>query len=526
MVIGDDQQPPTLNPYVPGGDAYVVGKIGQAIFARGWDIDAATRQLIPDVFVEIPSVTNGGVTVNGDGSMTVTYRIRDEAEWSDGSSISGADLAFTAEAVAPLLDPGDRFRGGERLYGLMRDIEVGDKTFTATIDETTIDYETLFEWILPRHVMEDTDLLVDWNEMPFLGAGPFVFDEWHRGDHITLVRNPNYWKFDEETGDRLPYLDEVVFRFVPEIDQLLAQFAEHRLDVIDPPPSAEDWSPVSLDDEAIVREYVPGGIWEHLAFQFGPNNRNAASINHNLDYRRAVAHAIGDSLDDIISYWIPIDSFLDAGAPELSTGAWSRYDYDPELARRLLDTAMAEEGVDSVTAVFSTTANADERPRIAAALQEALGAVGITYESQLEDSQLFFGDTLDLGTYDLGWWAWVLQPTTSSLLTQLDLFDPRGNPEEGQNVYRWGTADSAVDDELTARFAEIRDAANATLDRAEIERLVVEAEQLLADQVVIIPLLVRRSDLLYWGDALTGPEHNPTEASPTWNIEHWRRIDG
>jgi peptide/nickel transport system substrate-binding protein len=43
-----------------------------------------------------------------------------------------------------------------------------------------------------------------------IGTGPFAVDEWKPGVHLKLRRFKEYWK----TGK--PYVDEVVFRFVPE----------------------------------------------------------------------------------------------------------------------------------------------------------------------------------------------------------------------------------------------------------------------------------------------------------------------
>jgi peptide/nickel transport system substrate-binding protein len=42
------------------------------------------------------------------------------------------------------------------------------------------------------------------------GTGPFTWGEWIPGDHITLRKNPNYWR------PGLPYLDELVFRPIKE----------------------------------------------------------------------------------------------------------------------------------------------------------------------------------------------------------------------------------------------------------------------------------------------------------------------
>ena len=51
------------------------------------EIDGFTLELIPELVTELPTVDNGGVVVNDDGTMTVSYTIRDEAVWSDGTPI-------------------------------------------------------------------------------------------------------------------------------------------------------------------------------------------------------------------------------------------------------------------------------------------------------------------------------------------------------------------------------------------------------------------------------------------------------
>jgi len=43
-----------------------------------------------------------------------------------------------------------------------------------------------------------------------VGTGPFMFQEWVKDDHITLVKNPNYW----DKGK--PYIDKLVFRVIKD----------------------------------------------------------------------------------------------------------------------------------------------------------------------------------------------------------------------------------------------------------------------------------------------------------------------
>ena len=55
--------------------------------------------IVPDVAEAVPSVENGGLSEDG---RTYVFRIRDEAEWSDGRPVTAEDFAF---ALRRLLDP-------------------------------------------------------------------------------------------------------------------------------------------------------------------------------------------------------------------------------------------------------------------------------------------------------------------------------------------------------------------------------------------------------------------------------------
>ena len=58
-------------------------------------------------------------------------------------------------------------------------------------------YNTLFEAILPKHLLENDAkeiLTYDaYNRSP-IGTGPFMFAEWKAGEYIRVVKNPDYWR--------------------------------------------------------------------------------------------------------------------------------------------------------------------------------------------------------------------------------------------------------------------------------------------------------------------------------------------
>jgi ABC-type transport system substrate-binding protein len=326
-------------------------------------------------------------------------------------------------------------------------------------------------------------------------------------------------------------------------------FKAREVDMINPPPAIETIEDLqTLEGDGASVEVLSGPIWEHLTFQFGDNRfvKNPNSYNEFIEYRQMVAHLIDKDkiVDEILKGQVePMDSYIDAFSPTLSQGSWAQYDYNVETAQGYYDALCAREDTDCdgtpVTTVFSTTSNNDARVTLSQLFVEMFGAVdGVTYENQLEDSSIFFGETLDFGNYDLGEWAWVGTPGFAGLIGIHDVWDPEAAPPDGQNFYRYGTAAvegadpdgfnqgaSSVINENSARIAELRDLMNGTVDVDELTAYLHEMEQLTADELVIIPLYARLDPGAVWSDTVGGYKHNPSQAGDTWNMEFWYRVD-
>jgi peptide/nickel transport system substrate-binding protein len=555
VVIGLDSAPSTFNPYAPGGDLPAVTAVSQALHAGLTEVDASTLEIVPVLATEVPSVANGGVVVAEDGTTEVTFQIRDEAVWADGVPITGEDVLFTFEVISSIEDAP---RLTDR-YQLITDIAADGKTVTATFSEPTLQFETMFPVLIPAHQVRGSNVMADWNQTPWVSAGPFVFDTWVPDESLTLVRNERYWRTGPG-GETLPYLDRVEFQFVQDLELLLDRVVEGEIDVANIPALGPAVDRVRSVDaiEVMVAEQA---IWEHLTFQFGVNNRNDASLNEYLAFRQAVAHGIDHRAILDLGFWEstrPLNAVLDLHGLE-TDDPWAQYPHDPAKARDLLNGLCVELGRDCdaepPVLVFSTTVNAEERPAIAEVVAESLAEVGIEVKLDLEDSVVFFGPTLNNGTWDLGLWAWLAQPGGPSALVTLERYDPDGPPAgdpndtantSGTNYARWGTSavsgwptreissgsatyiidlnqgPSTVRDESTARYAALLDEMAATADRDEFATLARQAEQLLADQVVLIPLVARGSVGAVWTDRITGYVHSPF--ANTWNVETWQRI--
>ncbi len=65
--------------------------------------------------------------------------------------------------------------------------------------------------IIPKHLYEGTEILKNpHNTDRPIGTGPFRWKEWVRGSHITMERNPDYFR------PGLPYLDRMIAKIIPD----------------------------------------------------------------------------------------------------------------------------------------------------------------------------------------------------------------------------------------------------------------------------------------------------------------------
>jgi peptide/nickel transport system substrate-binding protein len=148
-------------------------------------------------------------TVSEDGK-TITFKLRDDVKFHDGKPLTSADVQFSLMQVVKDYHP----RGPGNL-GALEAIETPDPQ-TAVL-KLKHPYPPMMKGlssleapILPKHLYEGTDYRNNPNNNKPVGSGPFRFREWNRGSHLTLEKNPIYWRQGR------PYLDRVIFRFIAD----------------------------------------------------------------------------------------------------------------------------------------------------------------------------------------------------------------------------------------------------------------------------------------------------------------------
>jgi peptide/nickel transport system substrate-binding protein len=110
------------------------------------------------------------------------------------------------------------------------------------------------------------------------GSGPFEFVEWKRNDHLTLKRNPSYWK------QGFPYLDGVTYKAIPDVNAILSALKTGDIDIARV-IAAKDVASVKADSSFVYKN-VPA-----IGFNGFELNTGAPPFNDPAK-RQAVALAI------------------------------------------------------------------------------------------------------------------------------------------------------------------------------------------------------------------------------------------
>ncbi|MDT7952151.1 MAG: ABC transporter substrate-binding protein, partial [Acetobacteraceae bacterium] len=158
-------------------------------------------------------------TVSPDGK-TITFTLRSEIEFSDGSPITPEDVKFSLERAA---NPKNGIWGF--LLGAVGSVEITGKDSVVlnlkNPDPAILQALSMFNSaILPQKAFEaaagtsDEQKAKAYSQHP-ISSGPFVLQSWDRGSSMKLVRNPHYWAKGED-GKALPYLDGIDFLVIPD----------------------------------------------------------------------------------------------------------------------------------------------------------------------------------------------------------------------------------------------------------------------------------------------------------------------
>jgi peptide/nickel transport system substrate-binding protein len=205
IVIAED--PPSFNAAINQSGFDLVMELALLGLA-----DMDQENAFPELPVEIPSVENGGVVIDEEnGIMDVTWKLRQDIQWSDGTPVTADDVVFTYEAVVDP-DTGYWILGIDYVDGVEK---IDDYTVVVHYNAIYPGYLTMFGGYLmaiwPAHYCDAEQGFSSWDcGLQPLSTGPYLLEEWVQNDHLTFVKNPNYYQPGK------PTIDEIVVKIIPD----------------------------------------------------------------------------------------------------------------------------------------------------------------------------------------------------------------------------------------------------------------------------------------------------------------------
>jgi len=447
--------------------------------------------------------------VSSDGK-TWTFYLRRDVCWSDGQRFTADDVVFTFNDL--IYNP--------NIPNSSQDIfTVEGRNFRVEkIDDFTVRFKlpvifapflrSMSQEILPRHALIKavnegkfnftwgTDVKVE----DLVVTGPYKLFSYSPGEKVILERNPYYWK-KSSWGERLPFIDRVIFLIAQSQDTSLLKFQDGELDYyalrgVDYP----FLKPREKDGNFTIYEMGSDFSSEFVVFNQNPEsnpktrqpyvNPKKLSWFTDLKFRQAVAYAIDKRMMiDILMNGLGFvqDSALSSSSGYFFNPKVKKYGYDLKLAKALLKEAgfadrnrdgwLEDKEGERLEFNLFTNSGDNERLQLTAILRQDLENLGIKVNFQA----LEFNNLVSklVSTYD---WDVVIIGLTGGI-----------EPHFGKNVWvstghlhMWHPRQKIPYTQWEKRVDEVFDAAVQELNDQKRKVLYDEWQEIIARELPVI----------------------------------------
>ena len=448
-MIGYEYQPVILTqlPSLENGDAQII-KTSIQVGTQVVDADGNLVLLAQGTRVRPAGCRGDDCIITYDGSsplemdqMVVNFRLRPDLTWADGTPLTSDDSVYAFTIAS---DPSS-----------IANIFLIDRTQTyeATDPQTVqwwgkpgfIDpaYFTNFWTPAPKHLWSEFSIdklsTIDIASRSPIGWGPYMIQEWTAGDHITLTKNPYYFR----AAEGYPKFDTLSFRFIADPNTALSELVAGRCDIIDPTIRLD--AQASLLQEMQVGEqaqafFAPGMTIEWLGLGTTPASydngydtiyqKDRQDIFGDAHTRQGIAYCLDRQsvVDNVLlgrttvpTTYVPVghpvyDPNIDpitfdpsAGISLLEQAGWKDTDGKPETPRLAVAVKNVAAGTPLLLNYYTTTAT--QRRQVTDILSQSLAQCGIGLNVQyFSQNDLYapgpdgflFGRRFDLIEYAMG----------------------------------------------------------------------------------------------------------------------------
>ncbi|ADH63260.1 extracellular solute-binding protein family 5 [Allomeiothermus silvanus DSM 9946] len=285
--------------------------------------------------------------------LTVIFKLRQGAKWSDGQTIDADDVIFSATVHA---DP--KVNSNSRSSFVLD----GQPIKWSKVDQYTVraDFPKPYapaliqSWLIaPEHIFgpayrqgpEKLQALYNLDTPPaqIVVGGPFTLDQYAKGERVVLKRNPSYWGTDEKSNP-VAYLERWTFQIVSNTEAQLARFLGGDADLY----AAPDGDKVAQVLERIRSGRLNAQIFPNadvttgtnfIVFNWNNKDPFKANLFRQVKFRRAMAHLMDKkSMIEVAQgglgrpQWSPIS----IPVKQFFTDDVAKYEFSPQKATQLL----------------------------------------------------------------------------------------------------------------------------------------------------------------------------------------------
>lgn len=499
------------------------------IFHAGLTLYDPASNNVPWIARKAPQIADGDWKVAPDGSMELTWKLRPDVKWHDGTPLTAKDFVLGIEIRR---DPALAISqtGVEQLAGAAApDADTLVVTYKAPYIYANISTPGQLRAV-PSHIMEDAYrrgegealLNLPYWHTEFVGLGPYRLVQWNQGSSMEAAA------FDEYFLGR-PQIDRLAIRFIPDTNVNYVTLVAGEIDLI--PMGA-----FQADAYArIKQEYEGAGQGKALAVFSGARTyrfqmkypelpwagdiRIRRALTHMLDREelgRNLTGGLFGATDIPVSPASPLYSVLKGmGYPT--------FPHDPALAQRLLAESGWQKGADGMyrsgagqtmpltVLVRNTGSFGANNTREGSAITDAFRRAGIDATQDGSGG----GGVLqrEQEHTNRGLFALPLRESHESFVAFASAQVGRAPQWNGGNYGGWSNPE----------YDRLFERSTLSFDASERNRLLSSAIKVLGDEAANVYFFYDMGQQsVVFRNGIRGPvETSPEQFAITWNVHTW-----
>ncbi|MDX2001573.1 MAG: ABC transporter substrate-binding protein [Chitinophagales bacterium] len=527
VIIHELADPDKLNPVnsTSAGATY----IEYNIFMYLLDVDKEKLEVNPSLAVARPTITK---LEEGPykGGMSLSFEIRPEAMWDNGTPVTAKDVEFTYKAVKnPMVESEQQKPYCDFLVHM--DIDPANpKKFTLYTNQLSAEAEFSLGgscYILPEYVYDPKGIMrkysidelsnpanvsklkADANIIAFakefnsekyqrekgyvVGCGPYQFESWATGQRIILSKKANWW--GDQLADKavnfkaLPA--KITYEILNDWTTAVTAMKDEGIDV-ERNIEAKLFSDLNKN-EAFKCKYEINTPQELSYVYIGMNMKNPKL--QDVRVRKALAYLVNrQQIIDVLNYGFAAPTFgMIHPSKKYYNDQLDPYNFDPSKASTLLDEAGWKDSdgdnirdkvvngkKEQLKLVFKYNAENPTRQRIGLFLKEQAKKIGVEIEILGKEWTVFIDETKK-HDFELFCGAWISDPISD---------DPKqiwhtSSADGGSNYVYFGNT----------RSDQVIDAIRTELDESKRNEYYKEFQKIVNEEVPYIFLYTPKNRL-------------------------------